>query len=185
VTELQSRGADVVAIDHDPHYLRQARWAGERLGLADRIELRQMGVYDLARLSETFDLVLFMGVLYHLRHPLLAIDVVAERTAGTLVLQTLTVPGPHPPDQAPADVAFGDRAVLREPWWPHMAFVEHQLAADPTNWWVPTPSAVVAMVRSTGFDLVAEPDHEVWIFERHRPFVHGEELEAATGRGGG
>ncbi len=180
--ELARRGADVVAIDHDPHYLRQARWAAERFGLAERIELRRMGVYDLARLHETFDLVLFMGVLYHLRHPLLAIDVVAERTAGTLVLQTLTVPGPHPTGEPPADVAFRERRVLREQWWPHMAFVENRLADDPTNWWVPTPSAVVAMVRSTGFDLVAEPDREVWIFERHRPFVHGAELDAATGR---
>jgi len=180
--ELARRGADVVAIDHDEHYLRQARWAAARFGVEDRIDLRRMGVYDLARLDETFDVVLFMGVLYHLRHPLLAIDIVAERTAGTLVLQTLTVPGPHADGRPPEDVAFRERRVLREPWWPTMAFVEHRLAEDPTNWWVPTPAAVVAMARNAGLDLVAEPDRELWVFGRGRPFPHGAELDAATGR---
>src|SRR4051794_1992030 len=64
--ELARRGAAVLGIDHDPHYLRQAHWARERFGLTDRVELRQLGVYDLARLEEQFDLVLFLGVLYHL-----------------------------------------------------------------------------------------------------------------------
>lgn len=180
--ELARRGADVVAIDHDPHYLRQAAWATERYDLGDRVELRQMGVYDLARVQETFDLVLFMGVLYHLRHPLLALDIVAERTAGTLVLQTLTVPGPHEDVVPEHDVAFRDRKVLREPWWPSMAFVERCLAGDPTNWWVPTPAAVEAMVRSAGLQIVDRPAPETWRCVRDRPFPHAAELAAATGR---
>lgn len=180
--ELARRGADVLGIDHDEHYLRQARWAAEHYGLQDRIELRRMGVYDLARQSGRYDLVLFMGVLYHLRHPLLAIDIVAECTRGRLVLQTLTIPGPHPGGEPASDVGFDDRSLLREPWWPSMAFVEHRLADDPTNWWVPTPAAVEAMVRSTGFRVADQPDHETWIFEREQPFPHGEELAAATGR---
>jgi tRNA (mo5U34)-methyltransferase len=180
--ELARRGADVLAIDHDDHYLRQARWAADRFGLADRVELRRMGVYDLARLDEKFDLVLFMGVLYHLRHPLLAIDILAERAAGLLVVQTLTVPGPHPDHVPEPDVPFAERSVLRERWWPSMAFVEHRLAADPTNWWVPTPAAVEAMVRSAGFRLVGRPDGESWLFERSGPFPHRAELDEATGR---
>src|SRR4051812_10025670 len=71
--ELAKRGAHVLAIDHDAHYLEQARWACDQYGLGDRIELRQMGVYDLADVGETFDLVLFLGVMYHLRYPLLGL----------------------------------------------------------------------------------------------------------------
>jgi tRNA (mo5U34)-methyltransferase len=184
--ELARRGADVLAIDHEEHYLRQARWAAEQLGLVERIELRRMGVYELAYLPDEFDLVLFMGVLYHLRHPLLALDIVAERTAGTLVLQTLTVPGaadgaaPGPPP----DVPFEDRALLREPWWPTMAFVEHRLAADPTNWWVPSAAAVEAMVRSTGLAVVDRPATETWLCRPSTPSAHVAELDAATGRAG-
>src|SRR5690348_17397967 len=36
--ELAARGAQVTGLDMDPHYLRQARWAAERLGFADRSE---------------------------------------------------------------------------------------------------------------------------------------------------
>src|ERR1700712_873385 len=109
--ELASRGADVLAIDHDPHYLRQAEWARRRFGFEDQVQLRQLGVYELPSLQEDFDIIFFMGVLYHLRHPLLAIELVAERLRGTLVVQTLTVPG-LPAEGAPADVGYADRGVL-------------------------------------------------------------------------
>jgi tRNA (mo5U34)-methyltransferase len=181
--ELAKRGADVVAIDHDEHYLRQARWAGEQLGLADRVDLRCLGVYDLAEVKETFDLVLFLGVLYHLRYPLLALDLVAERvgSSGTLVLQTLTMPGPEPL-ATPGDLDLDDRERLREPGWPTMAFVEHHLANDPTNWWVPDAGAVEAMVRTTGLRIVDRPGHELWVCERERESHHAAELDAAVGR---
>src|SRR3954453_13061347 len=91
--ELAGRGAEVAGIDLDEHYLPQVRWARERLGLDGRGEFRQQAVYDLARSHETFDLILFMGVLYHLRHPLLALDIVAARAKRLVVLQTLTTPG--------------------------------------------------------------------------------------------
>src|SRR5207249_11310632 len=71
--EMKRRGAGrVVGIDSDESYLAQARFAAEVTG-AD-IEFRRMSVYRVADLRERFDLVLFMGVLYHLRHPLLALD---------------------------------------------------------------------------------------------------------------
>jgi tRNA (mo5U34)-methyltransferase len=91
--ELATRGARVTGVDVDERYLRQARWAAARLGLEERVEFRRSTVYDLARTNERWDLVLFMGVLYHLRHPLLALDVVGRRFRRLLVLQTLTMPG--------------------------------------------------------------------------------------------
>ena len=79
---LARRGAQVLGIDVDEHYLRQARWAREQLrSLRDQLALRQMHVYELGRLQETFDVVLFLGVLYHLRYPLLALDMVVSTVA--------------------------------------------------------------------------------------------------------
>lgn len=52
-----------------------------------------MQVYDLAALDEKFDLVWFMGVFYHLRYPLLALDIISRRCADLLLFQTLTMPG--------------------------------------------------------------------------------------------
>src|SRR3954465_7015374 len=71
--ELAQRGARVTGIDVDPRYLAQARWAAGQYGLADRLTFRQMQVYDLAHRAEQYDLVLFMGVFYHLRYPMLGL----------------------------------------------------------------------------------------------------------------
>src|SRR5512134_240849 len=69
--ELKRRGAArVVGLDTSDRYLAQARFAAEVCGVD--IEFRRLSVYDIAKLAERFDIVLLMGVLYHLRHPLLA-----------------------------------------------------------------------------------------------------------------
>jgi tRNA (mo5U34)-methyltransferase len=180
--ELAKRGASVLGIDHDPHYLRQAEWARGQLELEDQVELQLMGVYDLARLEEQFDLVLFLGVLYHLRYPLLALDLVASRVRGQLVLQTLTLPGDEQVTP-PADLPLEDRDRLLEAGWPTMAFVEHRMADDPTNWWLANAAAVEAMLRSTGLEVVDRPGHEMWVCRRDRDFEHQVELDRATGRG--
>jgi len=186
--ELAQRGAEVLAIDVDEHYLRQARWARAELGMEDRVEFRQLGVYDLARLDEEpFDVVLFLGVLYHLRHPLLALDLVAEATAGTLVVQTLTLPG-EARLGTPADLGIDDRERMRAPGWPSMAFIEHELAGDPTNWWAPDAACVEAMLRTSGMEVAAQPGHEIWVCRQARTGswieqAVREELDAATGRG--
>ena len=179
--ELAKRGADVVGMDHDEHYLSQARWARSRLGLDDRVEFRRGDVYDLPRLDESFDLVLFMGVLYHLRYPMLALDLVAERVKGTLVVQTLTMPGPNDGEQPP-DLSLDQRELLASPGWPAMAFVEHALAGDPTNWWVPNEAAMEAMLRTTGMEVTAHAGHEMWICRRQDGTEAPPELWQVTGR---
>jgi tRNA (mo5U34)-methyltransferase len=180
--ELAKRGADVLAIDHDSHYLRQAEWASAQFDVRGRIEFREMGVYDLAHIPGSFDLVLFLGVLYHLRYPMLGLDLAAEKAADMLVLQTLTMPGGPPDGRTIVDLGFEERERLRSPDWPAMAFVENRLAGDPTNWWVPTAGAVEAMVRTTGLTVTARPGHEIWICRRERESPHGDELGRATGR---
>ena len=185
--ELAKRGADVLAVDIDEHYLRQARWAAGELGLEDSVEFRQMGVYGLADLDEEpFDVVLFLGVLYHLRHPLLALDLVAEKTAGTLVLQTLTLPGEERL-KTPDNLSMDQRSRMRKRGWPTMTFIEHELAGDITNWWAPDAACVEAMLRTSGMEAVAHPGHEIWICRRgERSEWLAEavtaELDAATGR---
>ena len=87
--EMKRRGAArVVGIDSDEGYLAQARFAAEVVGA--QIEFRNLDVYDVAKLRQRFDIVLFMGVLYHLRHPLLALDLLHEHVVGdVLVFQSL------------------------------------------------------------------------------------------------
>jgi tRNA (mo5U34)-methyltransferase len=177
--ELARRGAQVTALDVDEHYLAQARWAAQELGLEDQVQLREGTVYDLAASREVWDLVLFMGVLYHLRYPLLALDLVGRRVRRLLVLQTLTMPDDERAEQ-PADLPLEQRARLLQPGWPKLAFVEKKLAGDQTNWWAPSAAGVEAMARSAGLEPVSQPGHEIWFCRPSRPFAHAAELEAAA-----
>jgi tRNA (mo5U34)-methyltransferase len=169
--ELAARGAEVLAIDLDEHYLRQARWAAGSLDPHGRVRFERMQVYELDVLAERFDVILFLGVLYHLRYPLLALDLVAERLAGTLVVQTLTMPDGGVADP-PDDLAISERERMRDPSWPKAAFVERSLAGDPTNWWAPDDGCVRAMLRSCGLLVVGTPADETYVCERTHEAGH-------------
>jgi tRNA (mo5U34)-methyltransferase len=173
--QLAARGARVLGIDADEHYLRQARWAAPMLDPARRVTFAAMQVYDLAWTAERYDLVLFMGVLYHLRHPQLALDLVARLVRGRLVFQTLTMPGAAPV-APPADLPIEQRERLTEPGWPRLAFVERSLAGDPTNWWVADDACAQAMLRSSGLRVTATPGHEIYVCE---PAAESPEAAAA------
>ena len=105
--EMKRRGAErVVGIDYDESYLAQARFAAEVSGMD--IEFRRMSVYDVGSLGEKFDLVLFMGVLYHLRHPLLALDLLHEHVARDLLVFQSMLRGSAETGQFNRDYPFSD-----------------------------------------------------------------------------
>jgi tRNA (mo5U34)-methyltransferase len=144
---LHARGARVTGIEHDPHYLRQARFAARVLD-AD-VEYLPLDVYDVDRLGRQFDYVLFMGVLYHLRHPLYALDKVAALVRERLVVQSMIRGAPETPPLQP-DYPITEREVFHDPGYPAMYFVEDRYAGDPTNWWIPNQACMEAMLRSAG-----------------------------------
>jgi 2-polyprenyl-3-methyl-5-hydroxy-6-metoxy-1,4-benzoquinol methylase len=159
--ELARRGAQVTAIDIDEHYLRQARWAAETLDLADRIDFRCAPIYQLVYEPEVYDLVWFMGVMYHLRYPMLALDIVRNCCRGSMIFQTMTSPG-DTVFEAEANYDLHQRDIMNHPGWPKMAFIEHQVANDPTNWWAPNHACVGAMLRSAGFCNIQCIAHEIY-----------------------
>lgn len=160
--ELAKRGANVLGIDLDPHYLKQAKWAAKVYGLEDRVRFRQMQVYDLARLNERFDMVWFMGVLYHLRYPLLALDIISEKVGKMMIFQTLMMPDKKE-KAIREDYGVHDREEMLEAGWPKLAFIEKRFAGDPTNWWVANHAAVGAMLRTCGLKITDNPLDEVYI----------------------
>jgi tRNA (mo5U34)-methyltransferase len=163
--EMKKRNAGrVVAIDSDPHYLRQAEFAARQIG-AD-IELHQMSVYDIAQLREQFDLVLFMGVLYHLRHPLLALDLLYEHVVGDKMLFQCMQRGEERVAELEPDYDFFNEGIFEEKGYPKLYFVEDRYARDPTNWFIPNKAAVEAMLRSSGFVIRAIPEREVYLVQR-------------------
>lgn len=161
---LAERGAEVLGIDTDRRYLRQAEWARELLGV-ERVRFTEASVFDVDRLEGPFDIVFFMGVLYHLRYPLLALDLVARLRPQRLVFQTLTFGDDNVSSHAREESDFATRERLAEPSWPHMAFIEGSFCKDPTNWWVPNHAAVLGMLRSAGFTIIERPGHEIYLCE--------------------
>ena len=159
--ELAQRGANVLGIDVEPLYLRQARWVAQQCGLQDRVQFMQADVYDLMWQRGTFDLVWFTGVFYHLRYPLLALDLVRRVTTRLLMFQTMTMPG-ETATKAPHDLPLEARAAMLEEGWPKMAFIEHSVAGDASNWWAPNHACVEALLRSAGFDVLTRPEHEFY-----------------------
>ena len=163
--EMKRRGAGrVLGIDSDIDYVAQARFAAEVSELD--IEFRQLSVYEVERIGEKFDIVLFMGVLYHLRHPLLALDLIHEHVAGDLMVFQSMQRGSRDIDPIETDYDFWETEHFDRPGYPKMHFIEHRYAKDPTNWWVPNRACVEAMLRSSGFTITAHPEDEVYICRR-------------------
>jgi len=166
--EMKRRGADrVVGIDWDDHYLRQARFAADVMGLD--IEFRKMSVYDVGRLGQRFDLVLFMGVLYHLRHPLLALDLIHEHVVGDMLIFQSMQRGSAEVEPLEADYRFSVTDIFDGPGYPKLHFIEHAYAGDWTNWWVPNRACAEAMLRSAGFKIIDHPEPEVFVCRRGTP----------------
>lgn len=187
--ELAKRGATVTGIDSNLHYLNQAQWAAQQFKVEDRVTFRRMQVYDLAYDDEAYDLVLFMGVFYHLRYPTLALDIVAQKVKRMMVFQTLTMPGKEVyTDTDGLDIE--GRAPMLESGWPKMAFIEHRFAGDPTNWWAPNHACVEAMLRASGLKVARALPHELYLAEpdpEHPSSVttwNREEILSATGANG-
>jgi len=142
--ECERRGAArVVAADHfswhGPGWGTKAGYTLAHQALGSRVEDVDIDVMDLSpdRIG-TFDVVLFLGVLYHLRHPLLALERVASVTRDYLIVETVV-----------------DLVGFRRP---AMAFYPgRELNNDPTNWWGPNLPAVRGMLESLGFREVIVP----------------------------
>jgi tRNA (mo5U34)-methyltransferase len=127
--EMERRGAQVVAVDsYDSKNFRYLQRE-----LRSKIDYRIMDMYELspATLGGTFDIVLFLGVLYHLKHPLLALERVCALTGDLTVIQTF---------------------VSQEPGSPVMEFFEFdELGGQFDNWCAPNTACVTAMARTAGF----------------------------------
>jgi tRNA (mo5U34)-methyltransferase len=107
-----------------------------RAALGSKVEDLDIDVMDLCpERVGIHDVVLFLGVLYHVRHPLLALERVASVTGEWLVLETVV-----------DLLGFGR---------PAMAFYPgRELNADPTNWWAPNLSGAEALLQEVGFERV-------------------------------
>ncbi len=161
--QMKQRGATrVLGIDVDERYLNQGRYAARTLGLD--IEFQKRSVYELADIPGQFDFVIFMGVLYHLRYPLYALDNVVKKIApgGTMLFQTM-LRGSEETQPWEKNYHFWNKEIFKSPEFPRMFFIENSYANDYTNWWIPNRACAEAMLRSSGLELLAHPEAETWL----------------------
>jgi len=146
--------ASVLGVDSGEQVgaIEQARYASEVLGLPATFEA--ISAYDLARLDGRFDTVFFMGVFYHLRHPLVALEAIRSVCTGSLILQTITTPSGMKTKElerhTTENVGLNSQVMLDERF-PTVRFVEGRIAGDSSCWFIPNVQAVTAMLRGCGF----------------------------------
>jgi tRNA (mo5U34)-methyltransferase len=139
--EAERRGAEsVVGIDSNPMVVRRFNLC--RMAMGSKADAYLTNVYDIKpRTVGTFDLVMFFGVLYHLRHPLLALEKIFEVASGTLLLQTACFDDP----------ALGeDSAAKFHPFGIESGPAEKRVW-DHTVFWIPNSACVRDMLLHVGF----------------------------------
>ncbi len=136
--EAERRGASRV-VATDSFIWRGKSWGSKagfelaRQVLNSRVEDLEIDVLELSpERAGVFDLVLFLGVLYHMKHPMLALERVAAVTRRLLIVETVI-------------------ELLYVPAKALLFCQDGELGRDDSNWFAPTPSAVVAMFRAVGF----------------------------------
>jgi len=155
--EARARGARrVPAADHfawsEECWGDRASFELARAHLAPEVEARDIDLPDISLESVgSFDVVLFLGVLYHLRHPL------AELERVSRICERLIVVESH------LDALDIERPAM-------VFYPTDELADDPTNWWGPNPACIEAMLRDCGFRRVEYARHPVY---GNRGIFHG------------
>ena len=137
--EAERRGAaEVIAIDSRPAMVRKFNLC--RYALGSRAEVFRASVYDLdPRTYGTFDIVFFFGVLYHLRHPVLALQRIAKLCTSTLLMQTALCDD------------TSDRALAEFHPFGIMSGPADRPTHDPTCFWFPNRACCRAMLEHVGF----------------------------------
>lgn len=148
--EAERRGAaQVVAIDSFEGSIERFNLVRQALG--SKVNAYLCNVYDISpRTFGTFDLVMFFGVLYHVKHPWYALEKIASVCTGELLLQTLVTDDPQ----------YRDLSLS----WFHPFGIEsgppENRQHDPTVFWVPTPECARNLVRAVGFADVQDVSSE-------------------------
>jgi hypothetical protein len=129
----------VTAVEYSTTYLDQAEFVLEAHGLRDRVDLLYGNVFAIGGLEQRFDIVCYVGLSYHLRHPQLALDLIGHRCAGTLLASSQTIEGDA--------LTMQNRAMK-------IAAPGHRLDDRPRGYlygWEPTEELFLDMIAAAGF----------------------------------
>jgi len=168
--QMKLRGAErCVLVDPYEEFVRQAEFATAQFGVDVEIINEDALTYCLTT-EERFDYVVFLGLFYHLKHPVMVLDRVAEMTKERLYFQShlLEVDGES---ERKLNYERGpDDTLVDDPAFPRMMFIEALYKGDPTNWWIPSYQALEPLLRSAGMKVIARPHEQVLVAEPEHYF---------------
>ncbi|HEX5709182.1 MAG TPA: DUF1698 domain-containing protein [Pyrinomonadaceae bacterium] len=181
--EAKRRGAArVVGLDAQRSIIRQALFV--RRVLALDIEFERMSVYDLdPKRSGQFDVTLALGLVYHLKHLVLALERLFQVTRETLIVETAVFPPGRSPGSFTHPVG-GLNPVLHP-----LAYVENPPGRKESiyNWFLPSPEALRALLLNTGFDEVSihpgeYEERAVLVCRKRAPYPDSRTLQYLSAR---
>ena len=179
----------------EPVAVDQANFVFEQFEVEVEVVCEDVHAYCLTT-DDRFDYVLFLGLFYHLKYPVLVLDRLAEMTKELIFFQS-HIQGlpPQPPaaDEAASSaldrvrrfVARGldpgqgaeagevgdvERDELQSASFPRMSFLEGAYRGDLSNWWVPNEEALEPLARSAGLKVLARVHPEMLVAEPERYF---------------
>ena len=191
--QMKLRGAGrCILVDPYVEFLEQAKFAAGQFQVDIEMVCEDSHVYCLTT-QERFDYVLLLGLLYHLKYPGIVLDRAAEMTRERIYIASAVI---GPEVEGPAKKANYERYteddLLLDPGFPKLAFIETLYNSDPTNWWLPNHSALPALMRSAGLQVVARPHQHVLVgqpvpdFDQHfGKAVYGNLVFPRYGKGDG
>lgn len=147
--EAKRRGAErVLGVDGQRQHVRQGLFVRKVLGL--EVEFRRLNVYELSpRNVGQFDITLALGLLYHLKHPILALENLYRVTKELLVIETAIMPAKQTPKSFAYSFGVGAAEATLHP----LVYVENSPEAKEQvyNWFLPGAMALIAMLWNAGF----------------------------------
>jgi len=127
--EFAKRGASVVAVEKNPAYVRQGRFIIDHFGLNDLIEIKEDDAFNVSKLGR-FDIVCCVGLIYHVRHMQLLLDMLSHVAKDYLLISSQTRAG--------------------DGW----AMYNRGEDRNVVSGWEPTESLLSAMIKTAGFNAV-------------------------------
>jgi len=169
--QMMQRGAKrCVLVEPFAEFARQAEYATRAFGF--QVELVNDDVHTFCLTTEErFDYVLFVGLFYHLKYPVLVLDRLAEMTKERIYFHSHAVGSEGGSYEDRANYARdSDDALIGDPAFPRLAFIEKLYNADPTNWWIPNYTALEPLLRSAGLQVAARPHPQLLVAEPEEYF---------------
>ena len=155
--QMKLRGAKrCVLVEPYTEFTNQARYAANAFDVELDIVNEDVHTYCLTT-EERFDYVLFLGLFYHLKYPVIVLDRLAEMTKEKMYFHSYSVGDKDLPN---FESSLGGEVVdmdITESDFPKMKFIETLYGSDPTNWWFPSHTVLEPLIRSAGLEVIARP----------------------------